>query len=82
MAAKRGQRPAAQLSEEEQLMQAIAANYPDTPLAERVISEYSRIIGAPIAADAVPERALFEAGLLFREQPEEREANAPISIFS
>ena len=51
---------------------AVIASYPGTPLAERLTSEYSRIIGAPPPqnlAGEVDERALFEAGLAFGETP-------------
>jgi len=51
---------------------AAIASYPGTPLAERLTTEYSRIIGAPPPqnlAGEVDERALFEAGLAFGETP-------------
>lgn len=57
------------------LVLAAMASYPDTELAERLISEYSRIIGAPpplgdqLLAE-VDERLLFEAGLAFGETPQ------------
>ena len=49
---------------------ATVASYPNTPLAERLKSEYLRIIGAPIPDGDADERAVFEAGLVFGETPE------------
>lgn len=48
---------------------AAIACYPDTELAERLTTEYSRIIGAPPPIEEVSERMLFEAGLAFGETP-------------
>lgn len=48
---------------------ATIACYPDTELAERLTTEYSRIIGAPPPIEEVSERLLFEAGLAFGETP-------------
>jgi DNA primase len=57
------------------LVLAAIASYPDSGLAERLISEYSRIIGAPPPLGdqligEVDERLLFEAGLAFGETPD------------
>jgi DNA primase len=57
------------------LVLAAIASYPDSELAERLISEYSRIIGAPPPQGdqligEVDERLLFEAGLAFGETPQ------------
>lgn len=57
------------------LVLAAIASYPDSGLAERLISGYSRIIGAPPPhledlAGEVDERLLFEAGLAFGETPD------------
>jgi len=52
------------------LVVAAIASYPDSELAEHLISEYSRIIGAPPPTEGVDERLLFEAGLAFGETPD------------
>jgi len=44
--------------------------YPDTALAKRLSSEYARIIGT-VGDELPPERAIFEAGFLYGEQPHE-----------
>ncbi len=53
----------------EELIRAVIRAYPDTELAKRLTGEYARIIGAPPGDEEVPERALFEASLLFGESP-------------
>lgn len=53
----------------ELMVRAAIVAYPGTGLAKRLIDEYSRIIGAAPSDEPVPERALFEAGLLFGESP-------------
>jgi DNA primase len=53
------------------LLLAVAASYPNTPLAEMLKTEYSRIIGAPVSDELIPERAIFEAGLAYGESPAE-----------
>ncbi|MES2226018.1 MAG: DNA primase [Patescibacteria group bacterium] len=64
------------------LIFAAIQTYPDTPLAKRLNSEYSRIIGAPVPNDAdLDERALFEAGLVFGEEPPEDAADDLIYTF-
>lgn len=50
------------------LLRATIAAYPNTELAKQLASEYARIIGTAPDLE-VPERALFEAGLLFGETP-------------
>jgi DNA primase len=48
--------------------------YPETPLAERLKTEYGRITGAPVDSAMIAdlgERALFEAGLAYGEMPSE-----------
>jgi DNA primase len=65
----------------EQLISILHA-YPDTPLAERVKSEYSRIIGdQPFPADIPPESALFKAEKMFGEKPEEGAADELLRAF-
>jgi hypothetical protein len=51
------------------LIRAAIAVYPETPLAKRLRDEYARIIGPLPSEEQLPERALFEAGLLFGETP-------------
>jgi DNA primase len=62
-------------------LRAVAKNYAGTPLAERVANEYNRIQGSPLMEDDVPERALFEAGLTFGENPAEDAADELIALF-
>lgn len=45
--------------------------YASTPLAKRLIAEYARIIGTLPEEEDIPERVLFEAGLLYGEAPSE-----------
>lgn len=54
------------------LILAAIKSYPNSGLAERLGSEYARIIGAPPPEDEVDERLLFEAGLVFGETPHDR----------
>jgi DNA primase len=60
---------------------AIAATYPETPLAKTLISEYSRIIGAEVPSDPPPERALFEVGLAFEQPPTDSEIQELVQSF-
>jgi len=63
------------------ILQAAALSYPDSALAERVMSEYSRITGTPFPEEAPPERVLFEAGLALGETPDEDSADDLIHAF-
>src|SRR3989338_8212574 len=63
------------------LVVAAIAGYPDSELAERLISEYSRIIGAPPPSEGVDERLLFEAGLAFCETPDKTAGDDLIRMF-
>ncbi len=65
----------------EMLVRATIHAYPDTPLAKHLKDEYARIIGAAPSEDLIPERALFEAGLLFGESPSEHSADDLIRAF-
>ena len=58
-----------------ELIRAVISTYEGTPLAKRLQNEYARIIGTPPGDDPIPERVLFEAGLLFGEQPTEEAGN-------
>lgn len=62
-------------------LRAIAAAYPGSLLAERVQSEYTRIIGAPIPDEPPPESLIFEAGIALGEAPGEAAANDLITTF-
>jgi DNA primase catalytic core len=55
--------------------------YPETPLAKRLIDEYARIIGSRPQEEPLPERALFEAGLLFGESPHEHSGDDLVRAF-
>ncbi|HYD93675.1 MAG TPA: DNA primase [Candidatus Paceibacterota bacterium] len=66
-----GQATKSSESSRDLLIRASIAAYPETPLAKRLSDEYARIIGAAVVDNDVPERALFEAGLLFGESPSE-----------
>ncbi|MCI0597616.1 DNA primase [Candidatus Parcubacteria bacterium] len=63
------------------LIGATAAVYKDTPLAKRLSEEYARITGTPLEDETLPERALFEAGLLFGESPEEHAGDELLQAF-
>jgi len=66
---------------EKQLLAVIHA-YPETPLANRVKSEYSRITEAePLLTDALPEPALFLAEQTFGEEPGEDAADELLGAF-
>ncbi len=62
-------------------LRAVAATYASLPLAETLISEYSRIIGAPAPSEPLPERVLFEAGLSYTEPPTESEIRELVRTF-
>ena len=65
----------------EQLLAVVHA-YPDTPLAERVSSEYCRITGAQeLPSIALPESALFYAEQTFGEDPVEEAADELLRAF-
>lgn len=63
------------------LILATAQTYPDTPLAKHLIDEYARIIGTLPEEETLPERVLFEAGLLYGESPGADSANDLIRAF-
>ena len=64
-----------------ELLLAVIATYSDNPLAEKLKTEYSRIIGAPVPDEPLPERAPFEAGLAFGELPTESEISDLVRMF-
>jgi DNA primase len=64
----------------EQLLAVVHA-YPDTPLADRVKSEYSRITEAPLPSEASSEPALFSAEQAFGEEPPETAADELLRAF-
>jgi DNA primase len=63
------------------MLQAAAQCYPDTPLAERIKTEYARIVGAPLPAEEIPEGELFLSGVAFGEAPEEGAADDLLAAF-
>jgi DNA primase len=66
----------------EQLLIAVIHAYPDTPLASRVESEYSRITGAlALPSEASPESVLFMAEQTFGEGPSENAADEILRAF-
>ncbi len=62
-------------------LQAVALQYPDTAIAKRVESEYSRVIGAPFPDEPPPEHDIFEAGIAFGEAPSEMDADDLVRAF-
>lgn len=62
-------------------LQAVALQYPDTAIAKRVESEYSRVIGAPFPDEPPPEHDIFEAGIAFGEAPGEMDADDLVRAF-
>lgn len=73
--------PKVTVTSHEELIRATIVSYPDTPLAKRVIAEYARIIGTLPEPHELPERVIFEAGLLFGEAPTETAADDLIRAF-
>ncbi len=63
------------------LIRATIACYPDTLLAKRLKEEYARITGVSLEETEVPERSLFEAGLLFGETPSESAGDDLLNAF-
>ncbi len=64
----------------EQLLAVIQA-YPDTPLAERLKAEYSRITEASVPSEPLSEPALFNAEQAFGEDPGETAADELLRAF-
>ncbi|HWH16612.1 MAG TPA: DNA primase [Candidatus Paceibacterota bacterium] len=62
-------------------LQAVVLQYPDTAIAKRVESEYSRVIGAPFPDEPPPEHDIFEAGIAFGEAPGEMDADDLVRAF-
>lgn len=69
------------LKQRRDLILAAITMYPDTALAERLKSEYNRIIGAPAPTEAPDERVLFEAGLIFGDTPDPGAADDLLHTF-
>lgn len=81
---KRDARPLIASPRDAREMQLLAAafSYPDTPLAERIRSEYARITGAPPPSQTeFPEPALFQAEETFGEEPSENAADELLRAF-
>lgn len=62
-------------------LQAVALQYADMPIAKRIESEYSRVIGAPFPDEPPPEHDIFEAGIAFGEAPGEMDADDLVRAF-
>lgn len=81
------ERPRSVAEERGIAVRALAACYPNTDLAERIHSEYARIIGTSAEGtlegtlDPLPERAIFEAGLAYGEQPSEKDVSELVRVF-
>lgn len=73
--------PQSSIETQRQLILATIRTYSNTPLAKRLIDEYARIIGTPTEEEDLPERVLFEAGLLYGESPRESDADDLVHAF-
>ena len=62
-------------------LHAIYMQYPDSLVAKRVESEYSRVIGAPFPDEPPPENEIFEAGIAYGEAPGETDADDLVRAF-
>ena len=62
-------------------LHAIYMQYPDSLIAKRVESEYSRVIGAPFPDEPPPENEIFEAGIDYGEAPGETDADDLVRAF-
>jgi DNA primase len=62
-------------------LRAIVEAYPDSLIAKRVESEYTRIVGSAMAPEASPEKVLFETGILYGEAPDEHAADDALRLF-
>jgi DNA primase len=66
----------------EEMLFAVLHTYPDTPLAERIKTEYCRITEVQqLPQGASPESALFQAEQLFGENPEANAADELLNAF-
>ena len=78
------QKPPARKASElraEQLFSVLHA-YPDTPLAERIKSEYCRITEVPqLPPVTLPESVLFQAEQMYGESPDEQAADELLHAF-
>lgn len=63
------------------MLQATVQCYPGTPLAQRIKTEYARIVGTPLPEDMLPEGELFASGVAFGEAPEEGAADDLLNAF-
>ncbi|OGG72178.1 DNA primase [Candidatus Kaiserbacteria bacterium RIFCSPHIGHO2_12_FULL_56_13] len=64
-----------------EMLSAVVATYPTTPLAKRVAKEYSRITEAPHATEGVTDAALFKVEEVFGENPSEDAADELLHAF-
>lgn len=63
------------------LLRGVMVVYEGTPLAKHLVTEYARIIGTLPKLNELPERVLFEAGLLFGETPSADVADDALRTF-
>lgn len=64
-----------------EVMRALVACYADLSIAERLKSEYTRIIGVPLPDEPPPEHTIFEVGIAYGEAPGELDADDLIRAF-
>jgi DNA primase len=77
-----GGTPSSVLEVRKGMVMAVMQAYAGTPLAQRLRSEYARIIGADDSLDLpVDERALFEAGLTYGETPDQHAGDELLKMF-
>ena len=62
-------------------LRAVIGAYPETPLAKRVRTEYSRITGAEVPVEPLPEAALFATEQMFGEEPQTDAADELLHAF-
>lgn len=62
-------------------LHAVACAYPDLPIANRLKSEYNRVIGVPLPDEPPPEHIVFEVGIAYGEAPGEADADDLIRAF-
>lgn len=75
-------RPSSMKELYDMLLRATITAYEGTDLAKHLISEYARIIGTlPEDDSELPERVLFEVGMLFGESPEQDVGNDMVREF-
>lgn len=76
-----GEKRMSALETRRQQLLAVMQVYPDTPLAERVKTEYARIIEAPVLPEPLPEPTLFQIEQALGEEPREDAADELLRAF-